>query len=88
MRARHWWRLTHQGAARSDCAGAGRWKKPGELENCHHSDSYQVQKARLIEKIAELMQAKKLPFIADILDESAEDIRLVIEPNHGAWMRK
>ena len=41
---------------------------------------YQVQKARLIEKIAELMQAKKLPFIADILDESAEDIRLVIEP--------
>ncbi|NBR40013.1 MAG: DNA topoisomerase 4 subunit A, partial [Alphaproteobacteria bacterium] len=41
---------------------------------------YQVQKARLIEKMAELMQVKKLPFIADILDESAEDIRLVIEP--------
>jgi topoisomerase-4 subunit A len=41
---------------------------------------YQVQKARLIEKMAELMQAKKLPFITDILDESAEDIRLVIEP--------
>ena len=41
---------------------------------------YQVQKARLIEKIAELMTAKKLPWLADIVDESAEDIRLVLEP--------
>jgi len=41
---------------------------------------YQVQKARLIEKIAELMEAKKLPLVADIRDESAEDIRVVIEP--------
>ena len=41
---------------------------------------YQVQKARLIEKIAELMEAKKLPLVADIRDESAEDIRIVIEP--------
>ena len=41
---------------------------------------YQVQKARLIEKIAELMQQRKLPLVADILDESAEEVRLVIEP--------
>lgn len=41
---------------------------------------YQVQKSRLIEKIAELLHAKKLPLLGDILDESAEDIRLVIEP--------
>jgi len=41
---------------------------------------YQVQKARLIAKIAELMEAKRLPLIADIRDESAEDIRVVIEP--------
>jgi topoisomerase-4 subunit A len=41
---------------------------------------YQVQKARLIEKIAELMEAKKLPLVADVRDESAEDIRIVIEP--------
>jgi topoisomerase IV subunit A len=41
---------------------------------------YQVQKARLVEKIAELMEAKKLPLVADVRDESAEDIRLVIEP--------
>jgi topoisomerase-4 subunit A len=41
---------------------------------------YQVQKARLIEKIAELLEAKKLPLVADVRDESAEDIRIVIEP--------
>ncbi len=41
---------------------------------------YQVQKARLIEKIAELLEAKKLPLVADIRDESAEDVRIVIEP--------
>lgn len=41
---------------------------------------YQVQKSRLIEKIAELLQARKLPLLADIRDESAEDVRVVIEP--------
>ena len=41
---------------------------------------YQVQKARLIEKIAELMQARALPMLEDIRDESAEDIRIVIMP--------
>ena len=41
---------------------------------------YQVQKSRLVEKIAELLQAKKLPLLGDIHDESAEDIRLVLEP--------
>ena len=41
---------------------------------------YQVQKARLIERIAELMQQRKLPLVADIRDESAEEVRLVIEP--------
>jgi len=41
---------------------------------------YQVQKARLIEQIAQLMEEKKLLLVGDIRDESAEDIRLVIEP--------
>jgi topoisomerase-4 subunit A len=41
---------------------------------------YQVQKSRLIEKMADLLQAKKLPVLADIRDESAEDLRLVLEP--------
>src|ERR1700732_2741550 len=39
-----------------------------------------VQKSRLVEKIAELLNKRKLPFIGDVRDESAEDIRLVIEP--------
>ncbi len=41
---------------------------------------YQVQKSKLIEKIAELIQAKKVPILADIRDESADDIRLILEP--------
>ena len=43
---------------------------------------YQVQKAKLVEKIAELLSEKKLPLLADIRDESAEDIRLVLEPRN------
>src|SRR5258705_5341299 len=39
-----------------------------------------VQKSRLVEKIAELLIEKKLPLADDVRDESAEDIRLVIEP--------
>ncbi|HQF31702.1 MAG TPA: DNA gyrase subunit A, partial [Hyphomicrobiales bacterium] len=41
---------------------------------------YQVQKSRLIEKIAELLTARKLPLLADVRDESAEDVRIVLEP--------
>ncbi len=41
---------------------------------------YQVQKSRLIEKIAELINEKKLPLLDDVRDESAEDVRLILEP--------
>jgi len=41
---------------------------------------WQVQKMRLVERIAELINEKKLPFLADMRDESAEDVRLVFEP--------
>jgi len=41
---------------------------------------YQVQKSKLIERIAELINSKKLPILGDIRDESAEDIRIVLEP--------
>ena len=41
---------------------------------------YQVQKAKLVEKIAELILARKLPLLEDVRDESAEDIRLVLVP--------
>ena len=41
---------------------------------------YQVQKAKLIERIAELIEQKKIPLLDDVRDESAEDIRLVLIP--------
>ncbi|MEO1709930.1 MAG: DNA topoisomerase IV subunit A [Pseudomonadota bacterium] len=41
---------------------------------------YQVQKAKLVEKIADLLNEKKLNLVGDVRDESAEEIRLVIEP--------
>jgi len=41
---------------------------------------YQVQKSKLVEKIAELLLARKLPLLEDVRDESAEDIRLVLVP--------
>jgi topoisomerase-4 subunit A len=41
---------------------------------------YQIPKARLIARIAELLHQKKLPLLADIRDESAETVRIVLEP--------
>ncbi len=41
---------------------------------------YQVKKADLIEQLAELIDAKKAPLLGDVRDESAEDVRLVLEP--------
>jgi topoisomerase IV subunit A len=41
---------------------------------------YQVQKSRLIERMAILLEEKKLPLLADVRDESADDVRLVLEP--------
>ena len=71
---------TGRGAFRLRAAWQCETEKGGGWKIIITAIPYQVQKARLIEKMAELMQAKKLPFIADIMDESAEDIRLVIEP--------
>jgi topoisomerase-4 subunit A len=45
---------------------------------------YQVPKAKLVEKIAELLLARKLPLLEDVRDESAEDIRLVLVPKSRA----
>ncbi len=41
---------------------------------------YQVQKGRLIEQLADLIDQKKSPLLADVRDESAEDVRIVLEP--------
>ncbi len=45
---------------------------------------YQVQKSKLVERIAELINARRIPILADIRDESADDIRLVLEPRSRA----
>jgi topoisomerase-4 subunit A len=44
---------------------------------------YGVQKSKLIEKLAELLLAKKLPLLKDVRDESADDVRIVLEPRAG-----
>ena len=41
---------------------------------------YQVPKSKLIEKLAELIQTKRVPLLADVRDESADDVRIVLEP--------
>ena len=43
---------------------------------------YQVQKSRLIERLAELIQTRRVPILADVRDESAEDVRIVLEPRN------
>jgi topoisomerase-4 subunit A len=41
---------------------------------------YQVQKSKLIERLADLVTSKKVPILGDVVDESAEDVRIIIEP--------
>ena len=64
--------------------GRARWsvekEKGGAWQVVVTEIPYQVQKSRLIERMADMLQAKKLPFLADIRDESAEDLRIVLEP--------
>ena len=61
-----------------------RWTKEplahGLYQIVIHEIPYQVPKGRLVEKIANLLEEKKLPLLADIRDESAEEVRLVLEP--------
>jgi len=63
-----------------------RWEKeelPRGLYNIVITEvPFQVQKSKLIEKIADLITDKKLPILADVRDESAEDIRIVLEPKN------
>jgi len=61
-----------------------RWSREdtgrGTWQIAVHEIPYQVGKSKLIEKIAELINERKLPILADVRDESAEDVRLVLEP--------
>jgi topoisomerase-4 subunit A len=61
-----------------------RWRKEegarGTYQIVIDQIPYQVQKAKLIERIAQLIEEKKLPALDDVRDESAEDIRIVLVP--------
>ena len=61
-----------------------RWKKEegarGMYQIVVHEIPYAIQKAKLIERVAELLEQKKLPLLDDIHDESAEDVRIVLTP--------
>lgn len=61
-----------------------RWEKEdlkqGQYQIIITEIPYQVQKQKLVEKIADLLNAKKLPMLDDVRDESAEDMRLVLVP--------
>src|ERR1700690_4115000 len=73
-------RGSFRGRARWDKEDAGR----GTWQVVITEIPWLVQKSRLVEKIAELLNDKKLPLVADVRDESAEDLRLVIEPKSRA----
>ena len=68
--------------------GGFRLRAKWEVENGKHGTwqivvteiPYQIQKSRLIEQVAQLMEDKKLPLLGDIRDESSDIIRLVLEP--------
>jgi topoisomerase-4 subunit A len=72
------------GAGRGSFRLRAKWQveplKNGQYQLVVTEIPYQVQKARLIERIADLWGKKKLPLLADIRDESAEDVRLVFIP--------
>ncbi len=61
-----------------------RWKKEdlgrGQWQIVVTEIPYQVQKSRLIERLAEVIKTRKVPALADVRDESAEDIRIVLDP--------
>ncbi len=65
-----------------------RWEKEsrkhGQYQIVVTEIPYQVQKARVIEKIAGLLEARKLALLADVRDESAETLRIVLEPKSRA----
>ncbi len=70
--------------------GSFRLRAKWEMEDVGHGTyqvvvteiPFQVQKSRLIERIADLLGAKKLPLLVDIRDESTEEVRIVLEPRN------
>ena len=61
-----------------ECRKVKKWK----MANNNSEIPYQIIKSKLIEKIDNLVEDKKIPLMSEILDESAENIRIVIEPKN------
>ena len=74
--------VTGKGAFRVRAKWAREDLKQGLYEIVITEIPYQVQKSKLIEKIADLINTKKIPMLDDVRDESAEDIRLVLVPKN------
>ncbi len=71
---------TGRGGFRLRAAWEVEQRKHGAWQVVVTAIPYQVQKTKLIETLAELLEAKKLPLLGDIRDESTEKVRLVLEP--------
>ena len=71
---------TGRGAVRLRARWAVEAEKHGKYRIVVTEIPYQVQKGRLIERIADLVVQRRLPALADVRDESAEDLRIVLEP--------
>ncbi|MEO0774525.1 MAG: DNA topoisomerase IV subunit A, partial [Pseudomonadota bacterium] len=71
---------TGRGSLRLRCAWEVEQTTRGGWQIVVTEIPYQVQKSKLIEKIAELIQTKKIPILADVRDESADDVRMILEP--------
>ena len=54
----------------------------GQYRIVVHEIPYQTQKGRIVERIAELLAQRKLPLLADVRDESTDEVRLVLEPKN------
>ncbi|WP_417726967.1 DNA topoisomerase IV subunit A [Roseovarius sp.] len=72
--------LTGRGAFRLRCKWEIEDLGRGQWQIVVTEIPYQVQKSKLIERIAELIQTRKVPILADVRDESADDVRLILEP--------
>ena len=71
---------TGRGGFRLRCSWAVEQLPRGQWQIVVTEIPYQVQKSKLVERIAELIQTRKVPILADIRDESAEDVRMILEP--------
>jgi DNA gyrase subunit A len=78
-------RSTRPGRGPSGCAASGRPRRPRRAQQIVvTSIPFNVTKSTLVERIAEVIIAKKLPMLTDVRDESTDEVRIVLELKSGA----